>query len=407
MTVSTPERKYQMKKVLNWVCQLSIPFSISIFQKNIYSLIRFNFQEIGAIQALKEVASSPDEVAAKFASEALTVIGEEVPYKLAQQVPGWTCADVQYWVKKIGFEEYVEKFAKQMVDGDLLLQLTENDLKHDVGMISGLHRKRFLRELQTLKVAADYSSVDESNLDNFLMGLSPELSVYTYQMLTNGVNRSLLSSLTDEMMQNACGITNPIHRLKLTQAFETAKHPDDVEVAMLSKQIDVFISYRRSTGNQLASLIKVLLQLRGYRVFIDVDKLYAGKFDSSLLKNIQAAKHFILVLTPNSLDRLLNDDNCEDWVHKELKCAFEHQKNIIPIFDTAFEFPTKEDQIPNDIRMITKYNGVKWVHDYQDACMAKVVRFITGELNRTTPTTKEVSLFTKYYIARAQKFENT
>nr|AAV91312.1 Toll and interleukin 1 receptor domain protein isoform a [Caenorhabditis elegans] len=365
------------------------------------------FQEIGAIQALKEVASSPDEVAAKFASEALTVIGEEVPYKLAQQVPGWTCADVQYWVKKIGFEEYVEKFAKQMVDGDLLLQLTENDLKHDVGMISGLHRKRFLRELQTLKVAADYSSVDESNLDNFLMGLSPELSVYTYQMLTNGVNRSLLSSLTDEMMQNACGITNPIHRLKLTQAFETAKHPDDVEVAMLSKQIDVFISYRRSTGNQLASLIKVLLQLRGYRVFIDVDKLYAGKFDSSLLKNIQAAKHFILVLTPNSLDRLLNDDNCEDWVHKELKCAFEHQKNIIPIFDTAFEFPTKEDQIPNDIRMITKYNGVKWVHDYQDACMAKVVRFITGELNRTTPTTKEMPSISRKTTQQRWQTTNT
>lgn len=364
-------------------------------------------KEIGAIQALKEVASSPDEVAAKFASEALTVIGEEVPYKLAQQVPGWTCADVQYWVKKIGFEEYVEKFAKQMVDGDLLLQLTENDLKHDVGMISGLHRKRFLRELQTLKVAADYSSVDESNLDNFLMGLSPELSVYTYQMLTNGVNRSLLSSLTDEMMQNACGITNPIHRLKLTQAFETAKHPDDVEVAMLSKQIDVFISYRRSTGNQLASLIKVLLQLRGYRVFIDVDKLYAGKFDSSLLKNIQAAKHFILVLTPNSLDRLLNDDNCEDWVHKELKCAFEHQKNIIPIFDTAFEFPTKEDQIPNDIRMITKYNGVKWVHDYQDACMAKVVRFITGELNRTTPTTKEMPSISRKTTQQRWQTTNT
>lgn len=53
-------------------------------------------------------------------------------------------------------------------------------------------------------------------------------------------------------------------------------------------------------------------------MFIDVDKLYAGKFDSSLLKNIQAAKHFILVLTPNSLDRLLNDHNCEDWIHKEV-----------------------------------------------------------------------------------------
>lgn len=49
-----------------------------------------------------------------------------------------------------------------------------------------------------------------------------------------------------------------------------------------------------------------------------MDKLYAGKFDSHLLKNIQAAKHFILVLTPHSLDRLLNDNNCEDWIHKEV-----------------------------------------------------------------------------------------
>ena len=130
-------------------------------------------------------------------------------------------------------------------------------------------------------------------------------------MLTNGVNRNILPSLTDELMQSACGIENPIHRLKLTQAFRDYKHPDDVEVAMLSKQIDIFISYRRSTGNQLASLIKVLLQLKGYKVrsptvlfqpriqvFIDVDRLYAGKFDLSLLKNIKAAKQFILVLTP-------------------------------------------------------------------------------------------------------------
>uniref|UniRef100_A0A9J2PKY0 ADP-ribosyl cyclase/cyclic ADP-ribose hydrolase n=1 Tax=Ascaris lumbricoides TaxID=6252 RepID=A0A9J2PKY0_ASCLU len=393
-----------------------------------------NIKEIGAIAALKEVASSPDEVAAKFASEALTVIGEEVPYKLTQQVPCWTIADVQYWVKKIGFESYADAFAKHMVDGDLLLLLTEKELeqdlqmtsalhrkrfireleslkigfesyadafaKHmvdgdllllltekeleqDLQMTSALHRKRFIRELESLKIAADYGSVDESQLDQFLMSLSPELSVYTYQMLGMGLNRSLLPSLTDEMMKTVCGITNPIHRLKLRQALQDSKHIDDIEVAILSKQIDVFISYRRSTGNQLASLIKVLLQLRGYKVFIDVDKLYAGKFDSSLLKNIQAAKHFILVLTPNSLDRLFNDHNCEDWIHKELRCAFEYHKNVIPIFDQHFEFPAVDTEIPADIRPITKYNGVRWVHDYQEACMDKVERFIKGELNRT------------------------
>lgn len=60
------------------------------------------------------------------------------------------------------------------------------------------------------------------------------------------------------------------------------KHADDVEVAMLSKRIDIFISYRRSTGNQLASLLKVLLQLRSHKVFIDIDRLYAGKITKIL-----------------------------------------------------------------------------------------------------------------------------
>lgn len=33
-----------------------------------------------------------------------------------------------------------------------------------------------------------------------------------------------------------------------------------------TRQIDIFICYRRSTGSQLASLLKVHLQLRGYKV---------------------------------------------------------------------------------------------------------------------------------------------
>ena len=35
-----------------------------------------------------------------------------------------------------------------------------------------------------------------------------------------------------------------------------------------------------------------------------------------------------------------------------------------------------------DIRNITKYNGVRWVHDYQEACMDKVEKFIKNELGR-------------------------
>jgi hypothetical protein len=32
--------------------------------------------------------------------------------------------------------------------------------------------------------------------------------------------------------------------------------------------------------------------------------------------------------------------------------------------------------------LMNRFNGVRWVHDYQEACIDKVERFIKGELNR-------------------------
>ena len=59
----------------------------------------------------------------------------------------------------------------------------------------------------------------------------------------------------------------------------------------------------------------------------------------------------------------------------QIKCAFEHQKNIVPIYDQQFSFPPNEIDLPQDIRHITRYNGVRWVHEYQEACIDKVKVF--------------------------------
>ena len=83
------------------------------------------FKEIGAIEALKKVASSPNGIASKYAAQALRLIGEEVPHKLSQQVPTWEVEDVKEWVQQIGFPQFTESFVESRVDGDLLLQLTE------------------------------------------------------------------------------------------------------------------------------------------------------------------------------------------------------------------------------------------------------------------------------------------
>lgn len=59
------------------------------------------FQSINAIKPLNELASSPDEVPANFARQALEIIGETVPRKLTEDVPLWTVEDVKFWIGKV------------------------------------------------------------------------------------------------------------------------------------------------------------------------------------------------------------------------------------------------------------------------------------------------------------------
>lgn len=353
------------------------------------------FRKIGAVEPLRKVGSSPKGIASKFACQALRLIGEKEPHKLSQQVPLWTTEDVVEWVNQVGFERYRQAFVDSQVDGDLLLQLDEEMLRFDIGIENGILRRRFLRELANLKQIADYSSVDKSGLSHILASVGAqsqqhqnnEFIQYIYPLAQLGVTKDNIHLFDSEQLMRECKISNSISRIKLahsikelqeksalTAATNEINSPDGVE----QKTLDVFVSYRRATGSQLASLLKVHLQLRGLSVFIDVERLEAGKFDNNLLDSIKTAKNFILVLSPNALDRCIGDVECKDWVHKEIVAALASDCNIIPIMDN-FLWPDAE-QLPEDMRSITYFNGVRWIHDYQDACVDKVERFIRGEI---------------------------
>jgi hypothetical protein len=338
------------------------------------------FEEIGAIEALKKVASSPNGIASKYAAQALRIIGEDVPHKLSQQVPTWTVDDVKEWVKQIGFANFSEAFVDSRVDGDLLLQLSEAMLREDIQMKNGILRRRFLRELSSLRKRTDYSSVDSSGLNDFLQSLGPEYSVYTYELLNSGIDKeTLFSSFSDEQLLIDCGITNKIHRIKIQHGVKMSREDFSYSEESLEKNLDVFISYRRSNGSQLASLLKVHLELRDYTVFLDVVGLEAGKFDNNLLQSIRSSKNFILVCTAGAMERCEGDIDQKDWIHKEIACALNSQCNIIPVFDN-FVMPEPE-KLPDTMRPITSYNGVRWIHDYQEACIDKIDRFIRGEVS--------------------------
>ncbi|XP_043196439.1 NAD(+) hydrolase sarm1-like isoform X3 [Amphibalanus amphitrite] len=337
------------------------------------------FDEIGAIEPLKQVASSPNAVASKYAAQALRTLGKEVPHKLSQQVPLWSVQDVKEWVKQIDYASFSDAFEESRVDGDLLLRMSENMLTNDIGISNSILCKRFMRELNNLKKMADYASCDSTKLNDFLREINPEFSTYTYPMLSAGVDRDYLRYITDDQLLHECSIANSIHRKQIQQAILNESAPPETEGDM-SKTLDCFISYRRSNGSQLASLLKVHLNLRGFSVFIDVERLEAGKFDNNLLNSIRQAKNFILVLTPSALDRCIQDYDQKDWVHKEVCAALQSKCNIIPIIDN-FQWPEAEE-LPEDMRSIVTFNGVSWIHDYQDACVDKLERFIRGEVDR-------------------------
>ncbi|MCJ8740235.1 hypothetical protein PDJAM_G00056630 [Pangasius djambal] len=333
------------------------------------------FQEIGAVQSLKRIVMySSNATTLSLAKRALKMMGEDVPRRILSSVPNWKTVEVQTWLQQIGFSAFSDRFQELQVDGDLLLNINEGNLMNDLAMTSGITRKRFMRDLRVLKTYANYSMCDPNNLADWLADLDPRFRQYTYSMVQSGVDRNNLLQITDEQLQRDCHIENGIHRAQILAAVRRPARPCFIDSQRTGP--DVFISYRRTTGSQLASLLKVHLQVRGFSVFIDVEKLEAGKFEEKLITSVQRARNFILVLSANALDKCMGDTGMKDWVHKEIVTALKGKKNIVPVTDN-FQWPDP-NSLPEDMRAVLTFNGIKWSHEYQEASIEKILRFLTG-----------------------------
>ena len=111
---------------------------------------------------------------------------------------------------------------------------------------------------------------------------------------------------------------------------------------MSGKNFDIFISYRRSDGEEIAAKINETLKGNHYRCFFDFESLTDGRFDDRIEKAIEDAPVFIALLTPHYLERPKKDGEKElseekkkkqekDWVIREIECAIKNNKKIIPI----------------------------------------------------------------------------
>ena len=123
--------------------------------------------------------------------------------------------------------------------------------------------------------------------------------------------------------------------------------------------MDVFISYRRAGGIELARILWTELKNMEYYSFFDLDSIREGEFPQAIQRNILRSDNFLLLLTPGALDRCSNE---KDWVRQELKIAFEYGKNIIPVVCHDFQYPENLPQDIEKIRLIQAviYNGLNF-----------------------------------------------
>ena len=145
---------------------------------------------------------------------------------------------------------------------------------------------------------------------------------------------------------------------------------------MKQDQYDVFISYRRDGGSGSAKHLRDILHEKGYRVFFDNDSLRNGSFNQQLIDIIRDCSDFILILSPNALDRCVNEG---DWVRQEVAAALKYGKNIVPVFTEGFSFP---ETLPEDIDGIRWKNGITVNYDYFDAVVTKLISFLQSRPHR-------------------------
>jgi len=152
----------------------------------------------------------------------------------------------------------------------------------------------------------------------------------------------------------------------------------------------VFISYRR-TDISWALAVYQYLTSQKYDVFFDYTHIPSGDFEQIIVSNIKARAHFVLILTPNALDRTSNEG---DWLRREIETAMDEKRNIVPLFFDGFSFglPNVAEKLTGRLADVKRYNGLDIPSGYFPEAMERLsTRYLNTPLNAVIhPVSTEV-----------------
>jgi len=171
-------------------------------------------------------------------------------------------------------------------------------------------------------------------------------------------------------------VTGRYRRVVLAEkeAFVTAPGPTLDALLQPRGGYDLFISYRREGGSDLAHLLRIALERRGSRVFLDVRDLRAGPFDVALLRQIEATPNFVVLLTPGCLERC---GDPADWFRREIAHALATGRRVIPVRREGFRPPEATD-LPEEIAGVLRQQWVTISSEFTDEAVSRLYEMFDG-----------------------------
>lgn len=152
-----------------------------------------------------------------------------------------------------------------------------------------------------------------------------------------------------------------------------------VEQESINTKKSVFISYRREGGAEVARIIENFLHDRGFDVFLDVDSLGGGHFDEMILSHIKKRDNFILICNSGCFERFSEPS---DWVRREVECAIENQKHIVPVLLEKFDWSETTD-FSGTLSQLRRHNSFSYSHIYWKDVRERLINMLS--YSRTAP----------------------
>lgn len=171
------------------------------------------------------------------------------------------------------------------------------------------------------------------------------------------------------LVEIAIGISDSDHSTTLAERGEY-----QLDWNKLNREYDIFISYRRNNGSEIARVLVEKLNKKGYRVFLDTDSLTSGEWNKQLSSRIEECPDFIAIITDGYFDRC---ENPNDVVRQEISHALSINARVVPFLVSNTNIP---QPLPDEISGILTHNGVSYFHEYSDQAIEKVCKLL-----RSTP----------------------